>query len=605
MQKNDLLKYKENIYRVLSMNEDKVLAIDCINLTMPKWIALSDSQDYSLCSEEKLLSVANRNFPKIEDLTQEQIKVMHNRFTLIAPILSYITDEPMKNRLISDMAERYRVSKQTVRKYLCLYLAFPNITILAPTNKEEQKELTADEKNFRWALNKYFYTRYKNSLRTTYLYMLRDKYTNENGELIQPHPTFRQFQYYYSKNKRFQTYYISRDGLSNYQRNRRPLLGEGVREFAPNVGIGMLDSTVCDIYLINESGEVVGRPTLTACLDAYSGLCMGYSLGWEGGVYSLRALMLNVISNKVSHCKNFGISIEMDEWNCSELPSTLVTDRGSEYQSATFEQITELGLSVINLPPYRADLKSVVEKFFDCIQSLYKPLLKGKGVIEEDFQERGGHDYRKDSCLTIEEFEKVLIHCILYYNNSRIVDLPNDKELIENGVLPHASSLWKWGKNCAGANLIKVDKQTLTLCLLPRTRGKFTRSGLVVNKLRYTAEGFTERYLQGGDCTVAYNTDNASTVWLIESGSYIPFRLILSEFEGMSLSEIEALTSRKKALTESEHECNLQARLALIESIETIAHSSKRGARSISNIRSTRTRETKKKHRDYVEESNG
>ena len=605
MQKNDLLEYKEHIYRVLLINEDMVFIIDCINLTMPKWIALSDLQDYSLCSEDKLLSVSSRSFPKIEDLTQEQIKVMHNRFTLIAPILSFITDEPMKNRLISDMAERYKVSKQTVRKYLCLYLAFPNITILAPTNKEERKELTADEKNFRWALNKYFYTRYKNSLRTTYLYMLRDKYTNKNGELIQSHPTFRQFQYFYSKHKKLQTYYISRDGLSNYQRNHRPLLGESVREFAPNVGVGMLDSTVCDIYLINESGEVVGRPTLTACLETYSGLCMGYSLGWEGGVYSIRALMLNVISDKVSHCKNFGISIEMDEWNCSELPSTLVTDRGSEYKSATFEQITELGLSVINLPPYRADLKSVVEKFFDCIQSLYKPLLKGKGVIEDDFQERGGHDYRKDACLTIEEFEKVLIHCILYYNNSRIVDLPNEKELIENSVRPHASSLWKWGKNCAGANLIKVDKQTLTLCLLPRTRGKFTRSGLVVNKLRYTAEGFTERYLQGGDCTIAYNADNASTVWLIESGSYIPFRLILSEFEGMSLSEIEALTSRKKALTESEQECNLQARLALIESIETIAHSSKRGVRSISNIRSTRTRETKKKHRDYVEESNG
>ena len=605
MQKNDLIEYEEHIYRVLSINVDNVFVIDCINLTMPRWIDLSDLQDCSACSEDKLLSVANRSCPKTEDLNQEQMRVMHNRFTLIAPIISYITNEPMKNRLISDMAERYKVSKQTVRKYLCLYLAFPNITILAPINKETTKELTADQKNFRWALNKYFYTRYKNSLRTTYLYMLRDTYTNENGELIQPHPTFRQFQYFYSKHKKLQTYYISRDGLSNYQRNHRPLLGEGVRDFAPNVGVGMLDSTVCDIYLINEGGEVIGRPILTACLDAYSGLCMGYSLGWEGGVYSLRALMLNVISNKVNHCKNFGINIEKDEWDCIELPSTLVTDRGSEYQSATFEQITELGLSVINLPPYRADLKSVVEKFFDCIQSLYKPILKGKGVVESDFQERGGHDYRKDACLTIEEFEKVLIHCILYFNNHRIIDLPNEKELIENGVKPHASSLWKWAKNCDGANLINVDKQTLTLCLLPRTRGKFSRSGLVVNKLRYTAKGFTERYLQGGDCTIAYNADNASTVWLVENGSYTPFRLILSDFEDMSLEGIEVITSRKKVLTEREQECNLQARLALIKGIETIAHGSRKGVKSINNIRSTRTRETKKKHRDYVEETDG
>lgn len=192
---------------------------------------------------------------------------------------------------------------------------------------------------------------------------------------------------------------------------------------------------------------------------------------------------------------------------------------------------------------------------------------------------------------------------IIYYNNGRIIDIPTEKELIENGVKPYAISLWEWGKNCAGANLIKVDKQTLTLCLLPRTRGKFTRAGLVVNKLRYTAEGFTEKFLRGGNCTVAYDTDNASSVWVVESGSYIPFRLILSEFEGMSNSEIEALTIRKKVLTEGEQECNLQARLALIESIETIARNSQRMASSISTIRSTRAKESKKKHRNYLEES--
>ena len=98
--------------------------------------------------------------------------------------------------------------------------------------------------------------------------MLRDKYTDTNGELIQPHPTFRQFQYFYTKHKNLQTYYISRNGLTHYQRNHWPLLGEGVREFAPNVGIGMLDSTICDTYLVNDSGEGGGRPLLSACVDA-------------------------------------------------------------------------------------------------------------------------------------------------------------------------------------------------------------------------------------------------------------------------------------------------------------------------------------------------
>ena len=74
--------------------------------------------------------------------------------------------------------------------------------------------------------------------------------------------------------------------------------------------------------------------------------------------------------------------------------------------SENFEQIAELGVTVVNLPPYRPELKGTVEKFFDQIQETYKKYLKGKGVIEPDFQERGAHDYRKDACLTIRDFEK-------------------------------------------------------------------------------------------------------------------------------------------------------------------------------------------------------
>ena len=102
-----------------------------------------------------------------------------------------------------------------------------------------------------------------------------------------------------------QNYYISRGGIKNYQRNNRPLLGDGVQAFAHSVGFAMLDSTICDIYLINDSGGLVGRPILTACIDGYSGLCCGYSLSWEGGVYSLRSLMLNVITDKKEWCRKW------------------------------------------------------------------------------------------------------------------------------------------------------------------------------------------------------------------------------------------------------------------------------------------------------------
>lgn len=118
------------------------------------------------------------------------------------------------------------------------------------------------------------------------------------------------------------------------------------------------------IYIVNEVGNVIGRPLLTTCIDAYSSLCCGYSLSWEGGIYSLRGLMLNIITNKQELCKKHGIIIEKSEWDCDMLPGTLVTDRGSEYISETFEQLADVGIRIINLPSFRADLKSEVERFF-------------------------------------------------------------------------------------------------------------------------------------------------------------------------------------------------------------------------------------------------
>ena len=132
-------------------------------------------------------------------------------------------------------------------------------------------------------------------------------------------------------------------------------------------------------------------------------------------MYSLRGLMLSVIEDKVKRCDRFGISIQKEDWPCDKLPAKLITDMGGEYTSGNFEQIAELGVTVVNLPSYRPELKGLIEKFFDVIQQTYKKYLKGKGVIEPDYQERGAHDYRKDACLTLTDFEKIVLHCIVYY----------------------------------------------------------------------------------------------------------------------------------------------------------------------------------------------
>lgn len=272
MEKNKLLKCEKNIIRVLDSKDDMVLIIDCIKQSMPTWICQSELIDYIECSEQELLTITNMKLTDAESLNAVSKRIVHERYTLIAGVLPFISDKKIRSYTINQIAEYNNISKQTVRYYLCLYLAYQNIFVLAPKTYTKADALTADEKNMRWALNKFFYNKNKNTLTTAYTMMLKEKYCNNSGILSEKYPSFYQFRYFYRKHKKLQTYYISRDGLKNYQRNNRPLLGDSVQEFAPSIGIGMLDATICDIYLVNSAGQLVGRPILTACIfePAYS-----------------------------------------------------------------------------------------------------------------------------------------------------------------------------------------------------------------------------------------------------------------------------------------------------------------------------------------------
>ena len=602
MRKNDLIQHNGTILRILAINDSNALVIDCLKRNMPHWCNVANIESFAPCTEQELAEQTDVELFDIESLDAATRKIVHDRYTIIAGVLPFIADDKIRSLVISRIADEHEICKQTVRNYLCLYLAYQNISVLAPKRNKEDKPLTKDEKNMRWALNKFFYTKNQNSLTMAYTLMLKHKYSDSTGSLLPEFPTFNQFRYFYRKHRNMQTYYISRNGLKNYQRNNRPLTGNGVQEFAPAIGVGMLDSTICDIYLVDDAGNLIGRPLLTACVDAYSGLCCGYSLSWEGGVYSLRGLMLSVITDKVELCKQFGISINAEDWNCKQLPATLVTDKGSEYKSANFEQIAELGVKVVNLPPYRPELKGSVEKFFDLVQDLYKPHLKGKGVIEPDYQERGAHDYRKDACLTLEAFETILLRCIVYYNSQRIIEnFPYTEDMISANISPNASAIWNWNMTQPGANLISVDRERLMLTLLPRTTGTFTRHGLKVNQMRYAHDGYTEEYLSGGTVTVAYNPDDVSCVWLIENGSYTRFDLIENRFAGKRLTAVQAMQTAQKAIIKDSAQENLQAKIDLADHICTIASAaSSTGKTQIKSVRENRKREQRRSHVDYA-----
>jgi hypothetical protein len=200
------------------------------------------------------------------------------------------------------------------------------------------------------------------------------------------------------------------------------------------------------------------------------------------------------------------------------------------------------------------------------------------------------------------DFEKIILHCIIYYNSQRIVEnFPYTEVLIAENVKPYASCIWNWGKSQMGANLIEVGAKELILTLLPRVIGKFSRFGLKVNKMRYHCDGYTEQYLNGGEVMVAYNPEDVTSVWLLENGIYTKFTIIESRFEGKDLTAVQSLQTAQRAIARGTKPDNLQAQISLARHIETITDNVGGSIDvSIKNIRDTRKREQSKHHRDYM-----
>ena len=590
--KNKIIKNNDHILRILDVKDDKYLVIDCRKLRMAKWISKDDVKDYIVINEDEFLEITNVSICSYDDLSNEDKKITNDRFGSISIIVNSVGDYKVRSRLLKLCSNNYKVSIETIRSRLWSYLVFQNICILAPV-KNEVKELSNDEKNFRYGLNKYYYNGLELSLMETYRRILKDKYCDNEGKLLDEVPSYKKFYYYYTKTNSKTNELISRKGKGKFLRDFRPLLGNGVRDFCKNIGYGMFDSTVCDIYLINDYGELIGRPILTACVDGYSSMCLGYSLGLVGGVKSLKKLVFNIVEDKKLWCSKIGVNIEDNDWiNKNLLPHKFITDRGRDYLSENFSQLTDLGIEIINLPPYRPELKGIVEKFFDLVQSTFKKILADKGVIFSDFQERGSVDYRKKASLTLEEFEKVIVNCIVYYNKGTVVNIPY--ELVDKcKAVPYEIFNYMLKNN--SNTFIKVDKNLVEKTLLSRGEGQFKRNGLIVNGIRYKNINYMDEYLEGKKVLVAYDSNDVSKVYLIENGNYIEFELIEKELKDKTLEEVELIKVEKNKVINEAKIIKCKSSIEIQKVLDELVESFDKDIEvDIKNVRTNRKNEIKK-----------
>jgi hypothetical protein len=280
-----------------------------------------------------------------------------------------------------------------------------------------------------------------------------------------------------------------RQGQNYYETHVRPLLGSNwLNAFRPGRMV-QIDATIADIYLrsgLLGRGRIIGRPVIYFIRDVFTDMIVGIAVMLEGPSWKTGSLAVaSIYENKVDLCNEYNIKILPDQWPAVFSPSYLLADNGEFKGLKSDTLISTMGITVINVPPFRPDWKGLIERYFRIINDEVLKFVPGFVFDEKFFRAR---DYRLDACLTLDEFVTILLDFVVTYNNNfYLSNFSPDYYMIKESVNPVPVDIWRWGISNYG-NPGHKPFETAVLNLYETGNGSLTREGLEFHGAHYASE---------------------------------------------------------------------------------------------------------------------
>ena len=169
------------------------------------------------------------------------------------------------------------------------------------------------------------------------------------------------------------------------------------------------------------------------------------------------------------------------------LPVILMCDRGEYLSKAAKCTVMKLIDCLSYAPPYRADLKGLVEVLHRLEKD--KQYLWLPGAIDARRKE---YELRKfdptTSVLTVKEYTNYLHGIFSGYNLTADRSNRLDTHMIAAGVHPSPAGLWHWGHEVGIGMRKSISQEQLITDLLPKATARVTRQGLRFSRLTYESE---------------------------------------------------------------------------------------------------------------------
>ena len=305
---------------------------------------------------------------------------------------------------------------------------------------------------------------------------------------IDKRPTYRQFYYYCHKNLSAEDYDAIKTSRMEQRNNKRLLLSEDVANVeAPGekVEADSLEVDLSLISLINEvTQQTIGRPIVYAMRDVLTHAVVAVSVSLENNSFlGYTNLFLNLGEDKKEFCARYDIDLADERLFPSNfLPIDFYSDRGPDYKSDPAEKLCNaLGINRHPVSGGSGSMKGMIEQWFHQIHSMVNPFTEGAGQI----QKRYDSQHHKQAVLNVHDFTKMLIICVLSYNQKHMDKYKPRACEIRDGIDAVPSVLWQYYCRTKGAPRPITDKIDYLYKLLVPKQAKIDKRGIHFKNLTY------------------------------------------------------------------------------------------------------------------------
>jgi Mu transposase, C-terminal. len=279
----------------------------------------------------------------------------------------------------------------------------------------------------------------------------------------------------------------------------------------------------------------------------------GIYVGIENPSWIAASMALaNMVEDKVTFCKRYGIDITEDQWPCKYIPQTILADNG-EFKWLMPESLPEnLNITIENTSSGRADMKPNVERAFGVVRSHFEFLLDG--VIKKKLRDRGEKDERIEATIDVYQFTQIVINIVLFMNNNRWIESYDlNEEMIEDFVKLIPIELWNYGIENSSGKLMSVQEDIFKYNLLPKDTVTIRRDGVRLFKVLYyyfENPQYNDMIIRAGisgskKIEVGYDKRDMSYISIYNNETRSLERAALlgksKMFEGMSYDEVKAV----------------------------------------------------------------